>query len=129
MTDGLYLDLTASIGPPSSICPETMLSLSTEGQCRDPQCMCRHLPAMTDRADRIIGVERVVINDSPASSIPADAVNTTTFAGWIALEPVSTPVALLYAIAIDLGRRGWGGCAFEVRRQADDLEMLTRNAP
>jgi len=102
MTDGVYIPIH---------------NTSTAAPCEDPECNCKYL------------APRIIVNDSPASSIPADAVNTTTFAGWIALEPVSTPVALLYAIAIDLGRRGWGGCAFEVRRQADDLEMLTRNAP
>lgn len=59
--------------------------------------------------------------------LPDGTQDLTTFYQWLPLQPVSTEVALLYALAADLARRGWGGVGYEVRRQADDLKVLTRH--
>jgi len=78
--------------------------------------------------------DRLIIANSPASSIPADTLDDASaedysknFARWLKLQPVSTDVSLLYRLAADLASKGWGGVAFEVRRAADDLKTLTRH--
>ena len=68
---------------------------------------------MTDRADRIIGVEM--------------APDLSTFRDWLKLQPISTRVFILHAIAADLFAEGWGGVGFEVRKAADSLKTLTRH--
>lgn len=71
----------------------------------------------TDRSDRIFAIDE----------LPDGTQDLTTLYRWLPPQPVSTEVALLYAIAADLVRRGYPGVAFEVRRAADDLKSLTRH--
>jgi len=69
---------------------------------------------------------RIIINDSPAVSIPPDVINLTTFAQWLTSQPVSTDIDLIYAIAADLVSKGWPGIGYDIRRSADDLKAMTR---
>lgn len=50
---------------------------------------------------------------SEAPCPPEPPLNLTTIAQWLPLQPISSSVEILYAIA-------------EVRRAADDLKHLTR---
>ena len=68
---------------------------------------------MTDRADRIVGVEMVP--------------DLSTFTEWLKLQPISTRVSLLHALANDLFAEGWGGVGYEIRKAAEDLHTLTRH--
>ena len=60
---------------------------------------------------------------------PVATIDLSTFTQWIELQPVSTDVSLLYGLAADVARKGWGSVAFEIRRAANDLKALTRCKP
>ena len=54
-------------------------------------------------------------------------MDLSTLTAWLKLQPISTRVFLLHAIAVDLFDEGWGGVGFEVRAAADTLKTLTRH--
>ena len=54
-------------------------------------------------------------------------LDLTTFTAWLKLQPISTRVSLLHALANDLFAEGWGGVGYEIRKAAEDLHTLTRH--
>ena len=71
---------------------------------------------------------RIIISDSPAVSIPPDAIDLTTFAQWIELQPIAVHVGLLELIGNDIYRRKqWPTIAGEIKHAARDLRALSRH--
>ena len=94
----------------------------TDGQSSDKQFLFagaifnpeESAPIMTDRADRIIGVEPII--------------DLTTFAQWIELQPIAVHVGLLELIGNDIYRRKqWPTIAGEIKHAARDLRALSRH--
>ena len=71
---------------------------------------------------------RLMISNSPASSINRDALDLRNFSEWIALQPVSTHVTLLDLIANDLyRRRDFPTLAGAIKSTAKDLRTFARH--
>lgn len=67
-----------------------------------------------------------MIPRTPEAPNPPDALDLTTFATWIAIQPTSVHVGILELIGNDLYRRHWLTMAHECKQVARDLQVMAR---